>query len=132
MASLSVLELFILVAAQRLSRRRDRAEGFNFEMVWEEYSRLGQLRAHADNYCKPAALRAWEQLHAFAMLTNVDPRCGVSEGVLSMSGAVSEFIIRSFAIEGATEVETGSSQPRSSKPCLSQFLTWQKALSRPV
>ena len=78
MSSLSVLELFVLVAAARLSRRRDRGEGVNFEMVWDEYARLGQLRAHADNYCKAAALRAWEQLLASALLTHVDLRCGTS------------------------------------------------------
>ena len=74
MSSLSVLELYILVGALRLYRRRSPSEGVNFEMAWEEYAQLGRLRSHGDNYSKPAALRAWEQLLGCALLSYLDPR----------------------------------------------------------
>jgi hypothetical protein len=73
-ASLSVLELFMLVSAARLWRRRT-GEAVNFEMAWGEYARLGAVNAHGDRYSKAAALRAWEQLAACALLTPVDGRC---------------------------------------------------------
>ena len=72
-ASLSVLELFMLVSATRVQRRHV-AEVINFEMAWREYAHLGALNPHADRYSKAAALRAWEQLAACALLTSVDGR----------------------------------------------------------
>ena len=72
-ASLSVLELFVLVSAARVQRRRT-TEAINFEMAWREYAHLGALNPHADRYSKAAALRAWEQLAHCALLTPLDGR----------------------------------------------------------
>ena len=63
----------MLVSAARLWRRRT-GEAVNFEMAWGEYAHLGAVNAHGDRYPKAAALRAWEQLAACALLTPVDGR----------------------------------------------------------
>ena len=63
----------MLVSAARM-RRRCSADVVNFATAWREYSNLGALNPHADRYCKAAALRAWEQLAACALLTPVDGR----------------------------------------------------------
>ena len=68
-----MLELFLLVSAARM-RRRCAADAVNFETAWREYAHLGALNPHADRYCKAAALRAWEQLAACALLTPLDGR----------------------------------------------------------
>lgn len=73
--SLSVAELFMLVAAQRIHRRsQSPLEGVNFEAVWEEYDRLRQLRGHADHYSRTVVARAFEALLARRLLTHADPR----------------------------------------------------------
>jgi hypothetical protein len=62
-SSLSILEVFILVALQRL-KKQSREEA-NFEMVWKEYSRLQECSRDASvdsTYSRRAAFRAFERL----------------------------------------------------------------------
>jgi hypothetical protein len=72
-ASLGILELFILVAAIRLHRRG--YERVNFELLWAEYSKTRGL-SHADVFSKPAAARAFQRVLDASLLTFTDARCG--------------------------------------------------------
>ena len=49
------------------------AQLINFEMVYEEYEKLGQMRAHADHHPRRLASRAFEALISRRLL-RVDPR----------------------------------------------------------
>lgn len=72
-SSLSVLEMFMLVALFRITRRGQ--DACSFEGVWEEYNRLAQAEGSADRCNKTAALRAFERLLGACLVKYVDPRC---------------------------------------------------------
>lgn len=73
-ASLGILELFILVAALRLHRRG--YERVNFELLWAEYAKTGGMH-HSDVYSRPAAARAFQRLLDATLLVFVDARCAL-------------------------------------------------------
>lgn len=73
-ASLGILELFILVAALRLHRRG--YERVNFELLWAEYAKTAGMH-HSDVYSRPAAARAFQRLLDAALLAFVDARCAL-------------------------------------------------------
>ena len=70
--SCSVLELFILVAVLRIKRRGH--ESANFEMVHDEYCKLMEQGSSGDKRSKAAALRAFERLIAYRLVSYVDSR----------------------------------------------------------
>lgn len=72
-ASLGILEQFILVAALRLHRRG--YERVNFELLWAEYSKTRGM-SHVDVYSKPAAARAFQRLLDANLLVFTDARSG--------------------------------------------------------
>lgn len=59
-ASLSVLELSVLVAAERTARCDIVGSETIFERFWEVYTKY--TSPHPDHYSKDAALRAWDRL----------------------------------------------------------------------
>ena len=72
MGSCSVLELFILVAIYRIKRRGH--DSANFEMVHDEYCKLMEQGGTADKRSKAAALRAFERLIAYRLVSYADSR----------------------------------------------------------
>lgn len=72
MGACSILELFILVAMYRL--KRNGHDSANFEMVFEEYSKLMEQGNSVDRRNKAAALRAFERLIGSFLVSYVDPR----------------------------------------------------------
>lgn len=76
MAGCSILELFLLVAVERV--RRKGQESPNFEMALHEYRSLrrgGGYRGVDDAASRPAAFRAFERLITANLLAYTDPRC---------------------------------------------------------
>jgi Origin recognition complex (ORC) subunit 4 C-terminus len=68
-ASLSILEMFILAALQRL-KKQNQFE-VNFNIVWKEYSRLKDCsrERHVDSqYNREAACRAFERLMQLGLI----------------------------------------------------------------
>ena len=72
MGSCSVLELFILVAIYRIKRRGH--DSVNFEMVHDEYCKLIEQGSSGDRRSKAAALRAFERLIAYRLVSYADSR----------------------------------------------------------
>ena len=73
--SLSVLELFLLVAFARL--RRKGQESPNFEMAFDEYSNLrrgGSYKGVDDTAPRSSAFRAFERLISGGLVSFVDSR----------------------------------------------------------
>ena len=69
-AGLSVLEMYMLVAVLRLTRKGQLP--CKFEQAMEEYGLLNQMQRHPDAHPRPLALRAFERLLACALLTPTD------------------------------------------------------------
>lgn len=77
MRGLSVLELFLLVALDRL--RRKELESLNFEMAFDEYASLrrgGSYRGVDETAPKRSAFRALERLLSARLVAFEDGRCG--------------------------------------------------------
>lgn len=75
-SGLSVLELFLLVAIDRL--RRKGKEPLNFEMAFEEYGSLRRGGAYrgADNTApRQVARRAFDRLLSTSLVAHCDGRC---------------------------------------------------------
>lgn len=73
--SLSILELFIIAAIQRLKRQQQHE--VNFTMVWKEYCKLKECsrEGHVDSqYNRSAASRAFERLLQLGLIAYSRPR----------------------------------------------------------
>ena len=68
----SILELFILVAMYRI--KRNGHDSANFEMVFEEYSKLMEQGNAVDSRSRTAALRAFERLVGSLLISYVDAK----------------------------------------------------------
>jgi len=75
-AGLSILELFLLVALCRLTRKGVSTP--NFQMAFDEYSSLrrgGSYRGVDETASKPSAFRAFERLLSASLVAYTDARC---------------------------------------------------------
>ncbi|KAK9808720.1 hypothetical protein WJX72_002488 [[Myrmecia] bisecta] len=109
--SLSVLELYMLVAIQRIRRRGPQA--CNFEQVFDEYRRSLQLEDHPDKFSRAQAFRAFERLLSMALTFYVDPKA-------EQKGGLREFHAVAINVSHE-EIEAGM---KTVENCPSRLLTW--------
>ncbi|KAK9866078.1 hypothetical protein WJX84_011676 [Apatococcus fuscideae] len=113
-AGLSVLEMYMLVAVLRLTRKGQLP--CNFEQAMEEYGLLNQMQRHPDAHPRPLALRAFERLLACALLTPTD-----SSARLQPSKGLKEFQPVMVNVT-KVEVEQGMRMHGSCPPLLQTWL----------
>eukprot|EP00884_Botryococcus_braunii_P011000 jgi/Botrbrau1/19901/Bobra.0059s0022.1 len=119
--SLSILEMFILAALQRLKKQNQ--PEVNFQMVWKEYSKLKECsrEGHVDSqYNRAAACRAFERLMQLGLIA------------VSRTGLQHQAMLREFEPVWLTvsyqELQEGMEKHLSCPPSLAVWLNNDTAI----